>query len=223
MNKLEQAIGYEFRDIGLLNHASTHSSYINEHQLNKEDCNERLEFLGDSILEMVTSDYLYHAYPKTMEGELSKLRASIVCERALAKSAREIGLGEFLILGKGMELGGGRESDAITSDAFEAVLAALYLDGGLEEAKKLIDAHVLNHIEERLLFSDSKTSLQEILQEQGKQVRYELISESGPDHDKSFTVAAYVGDTLMGTGTGHNKKQAEQNAAYETINKIRNT
>lgn len=223
MTELEKKIGYTFENAGLLKHALTHSSYINEHHLVKQDCNERLEFLGDAILEMVSSEYFYHHYPEKMEGELSKLRASLVCEKSLADCARTIGLGSCIYMGKGMELSGGRESDAIISDAFEALIAAMFLDGGEKAARDLILTYVLNDIEDKILFTDSKTILQELLQEKGKQVTYELKSESGPEHMKVFEVEAVIDGRGYGIGSGHSKKQAQQNAAYETIRMIRKT
>ncbi len=222
MKKLEEKIGYTFKDKALLEHALRHSSYINEHALKKEDCNERLEFLGDSILEYVSSEFMFHAYPGKSEGDMSKLRAALVCENGLAQAARTIDLGSCLTLGKGMDAEGGREKDSIISDAFEALIAAIYLDGGMEPAKKLIYDYVLNDIEEKILFYDAKTALQEMIQSERKTAAYELIGESGPEHAKVFEAAAVINGKRYGTGKGRSKKQAEQAAAYETIRMIRN-
>lgn len=222
MKKLEEKIGYSFKDPELLKHALRHSSYINEHALKKEDCNERLEFLGDSILEYVSSEYMYHAYPNSMEGDMSKLRAALVCENGLAQAARAIDLGSFMIMGKGMDAEGGRDKDSIISDAFEALIAALYLDGGMEPAKKLIYDYVLNDIEDKVLFYDAKTTLQEMIQGEKKTAAYELVGESGPEHSKMFESAVVIDGKRYGTGKGRSKKQAEQAAAYETIMMIRN-
>ncbi len=221
LDELQEKIGYRFKDRRLLVRAMTHSSYVNEHRLEKTDCNERLEFLGDSILEMLTSIFLYKNFPSRMEGDLSKYRASIVCERALAESARALDLGNAIILGHGMELGGGRSSDSVLSDAFEALLAALYLDGSFETARRLIDLYVTDHIDEKLISYDSKTMLQELLQDSGKNVEYRVLSESGPEHEKTFEIGAYIDGALYGKGTGHSKKSAQQAAAYETIKQLR--
>jgi len=217
---LENNIEYTFQNKDYLIQAMTHSSFINEHEMTKPSCNERLEFLGDSILEMVSSDYFYHAFPQYMEGDLSKIRATLVCERALGNSAREVGLGEFLLLGKGMDTPQSRSNDSIISDAFEAVIAAIYLDGGLEPAKKFIHAHVLNDLSNKLLYNDAKTILQERLQKNYKKATYELIGESGPDHDHVFTVQVFIDGQPFGKGDGHTKKQAEQEAAYETLKQL---
>ncbi len=222
MIELEDRIGYHFKNKELLTQALTHSSYINEHALSREACNERLEFLGDSIVEFVSSRYLYSHYPDEMEGRLSKMRSALVCEKGLADSARQICLGDYLILGNGMELGGGRLMESITSDAFEALVAAVFLDSGIEEAARIVETYVMDHMEEKVLFYDAKTILQEIVQEKGKQVTYELLEESGPDHSKHFRMNACIDGIPAGNGEGNSKKQAEQNAAYETILKIRN-
>ncbi|MBO7364758.1 MAG: ribonuclease III [Lachnospiraceae bacterium] len=221
MTPLEQKIGYVFKDPGLLKQAMTHSSYINEHGLSKPDCNERLEFLGDALLETFTSIFLYRRFPDLMEGALSKRRAALVCEKALAVSAREIGIPGALILGKGMEKAGARNSDAVISDAFESLIAALYLDGGTVPAKALVDAHVLNDADEKMIYYDAKTALQEILQKEGKPFSYHVVGESGPDHAREFTVEIRIGDEAFGRGTARSKKQAEQDAALEAIRKLR--
>lgn len=222
LEKLEKIIGYEFQNKKLLLQALTHSSYANERKLGKLGCNERLEFLGDAVLELVSSHFLYEKFNKMPEGELTKKRASLVCEPSLAYCARELGLPEFLLLGKGEEMTGGRNRDSIVSDATEAVLGAIYLDGGFASAKEFVLKFILNDIESKQLFFDSKTILQELVQEMGGHpVEYRLEKEEGPDHNKTFTVSAVVSDEVMGVGNGHTKKAAEQAAAYEAIRKIR--
>ncbi len=219
----EQLIGYTFREKRLLQNALTHSSYANEKHWKYERNNERLEFLGDAVLELVSSDFIFHEHAHDMEGDMTKLRASLVCERSLAASAREIQLGKYIYLGKGEAATGGAERDSILSDAFEAVIGAIYLDSGLEEARKFILRFVLSNIEEKKLFYDSKTALQEMVQNKGNNtIFYELVSQTGPDHAKVFEVNCCVEGNVVGTGTGRSKKVAEQNAAYEAILKLRN-
>ena len=221
LKELEKKISYSFSDEGLLKHAMTHSSYVNEKRLKKTDCNERLEFLGDAVLELVSSEYLFFENPKMPEGELTKLRASMVCEKALAFCARDLDLGDFLLLGKGEDATGGRKRDSITSDALEALIGAIYLDGGFANAKEFILNHVLNDLEGKRLFYDSKTILQEIVQAHFKEtISYRLMGEEGPDHNKSFHVAVFIGETEYGVGTGRTKKAAEQDAAYQSILKL---
>ena len=223
LKELEKKISYSFSDEGLLKHAMTHSSYVNEKRLKKTDCNERLEFLGDAVLELVSSEYLFFENPKMPEGELTKLRASMVCEKALAFCARDLDLGDFLLLGKGEDATGGRKRDSITSDALEALIGAIYLDGGFANAKEFILNHVLNDLEGKRLFYDSKTILQELVQGNSeKRICYELVGEVGPDHNKSFQVEARIGDTTYGQGIGRTKKAAEQEAAYQAILKLKN-
>ena len=227
MEQLEQIIGYTFQNKKLLRQALTHSSYANEKKLGKLGCNERLEFLGDAVLELISSDFLYKKFtqipegkkfPQIPEGELTKKRASLVCEPSLAYCAREFGLPEFLLLGKGENMTGGRNRDSIVSDATEALLGAIYLDGGFSNAKKFVLNFILNDIEHKQLFYDSKTILQELVQEKGLQpIEYVLIGEEGPDHDKCFTVVVQVNGQVVGNGTGHTKKAAEQAAAYQAI------
>ena len=201
MEQLEQIIGYTFQNKKLLRQALTHSSYANEKKLGKLGCNERLEFLGDAVLELISSDFLYKKFPQIPEGELTKKRASLVCEPSLAYCAREFGLPEFLLLGKGENMTGGRNRDSIVSDA-----------------KKFVLNFILNDIEHKQLFYDSKTILQELVQEKGLQpIEYVLIGEEGPDHDKCFTVVVQVNGQVVGNGTGHTKKAAEQAAAYQAI------
>ena len=223
LKELEKKISYSFSDEGLLKHAMTHSSYVNEKRLKKTDCNERLEFLGDAVLELVSSEYLFFENPKMPEGELTKLRASMVCEKALAFCARDLYLGDFLLLGKGEDATGGRKRDSITSDALEALIGAIYLDGGFANAKEFILNHVLNDLEGKRLFYDSKTILQELVQGNSeKRICYELVGEVGPDHNKSFQVEVRIGDTTYGQGIGRTKKAAEQEAAYQAILKLKN-
>ena len=223
LKELEKKISYSFSDEGLLKHAMTHSSYVNEKRLKKTDCNERLEFLGDAVLELVSSEYLFFENPKMPEGKLTKLRASMVCEKALAFCARDLDLGDFLLLGKGEDATGGRNRDSITSDALEALIGAIYLDGGFANAKEFILNHVLNDLEGKRLFYDSKTILQELVQGNSeKRICYELVGEVGPDHNKSFQVEVRIGDTTYGQGIGRTKKAAEQEAAYQAILKLKN-
>ena len=211
-------IGYQFQTPGLLSQALTHSSYANEKHMKKGSDNERLEFLGDAVLEIVSSEFLYLNYPKLPEGDLTKMRASLVCEPTLAFCTRQLNLGDYLLLGKGEDMTGGRKRKSILSDALEAVIGAIYLDGGFASAKEFIMKFVMTDLDVKQLFYDSKTILQEIVQEKGTQpVEYVLIAEEGPDHNKSFTVEARVNGRLMGTGTGHTKKAAEQAAAYQAI------
>lgn len=219
--ELEEKIQYHFQNPDLLTVAVTHTSYANEHRKQGTRHNERLEFLGDAVLEVISSEYLFRKYPKKEEGELSKLRASMVCEPSLAKCARDLELPKFLRLGKGEEQMGGRKKDSITSDATEAVIGAIYLDGGFEEAKKFVMNHILLDLNTEDLFVDEKTQLQEIVQEKNQHVEYRLISEEGPDHNKKFKSAAVVGDRVIGTGVGRTKKAAEQNAALEAIGKLK--
>ena len=222
LEMLENRIGYRFRDRELLKHALTHSSAANEKHLGRTGSNERLEFLGDAVLELVSSEFLYGRYPLLPEGEMTKKRAGMVCEMSLAYCAREFGLQEYILLGKGEELTGGRSRDSIVSDATEAVIGAVYLDGGFEEARKFIRRHILNDMDRKQLFFDSKTILQELIQENTQSgIEYVLEKEEGPDHDKLFTFSVMVNGEVLGTGTGHTKKAAEQSAAYMAIQKIR--
>lgn len=218
IDRYEGIIGYSFKNKRTLMQALTHSSYSNERRFEKLKNNERLEFLGDAVLELVSSEFLFNNHKDMQEGELTRLRASMVCEPTLALCAREIGMGEYLLLGKGEAATGGRERDSILSDAMEAVIGAIFLDGGFTNAKEFIHKFILNDIENKKLFFDSKTILQEIIQSESKeQLTYELISEEGPDHNKKFTVAAKLGDKSLASGEGRTKKAAEQNAAYKAI------
>ena len=216
--KLENIIGYRFQSPRLLSHALTHSSYANEKHWDKTKCNERLEFLGDAVLEVAASEFLFTHYPSMPEGEMTKLRASLVCEPTLAYCAEQFGLGDYLLLGRGEELTGGRKRPSVVSDAMEAVIGAIYLDGGLANAKEFIHRFILNDIEHKQLFYDSKTILQEMVQAESKEsLSYELLREEGPDHNKSFEVCVKLGGREFGRGTGRTKKAAEQVAAYHGI------
>lgn len=220
--ELEKIIGYHFKNKHYLTQALTHSSYANEKKLGKLGSNERLEFLGDAVLELISSDYLYARFTQIPEGELTKKRASLVCEPSLAYCAREFGLPQFLLLGKGEDMTGGRNRDSIVSDATEALLGAIYLDGGFANAKEFVLNFILNDIEHKQLFYDSKTILQEVVQGEHEQLTYVLTDESGPDHNKSFTVRACIGERVIGSGTGHTKKAAEQEAAYQALLLLKN-
>lgn len=222
VEEIQLVIGYSFRNVELLYRAMTHSSYANDHKMDKMNCNERLEFLGDAVLELISSEYLYHNYPDKPEGELTKLRASLVSEFPLANVAREIGLGEYILLSKGEENTGGRERDSITSDAVEALLGAIYLDGGMEPAREFVYKYIVNDIEKKHLFNDSKTILQEIIQKYKLGVlSYELIREDGPDHMKEYEVNCMLDNQVIGTGAGKTKKNAQQKAAFDAINRLK--
>ena len=224
MGELEKTVGYTFQDPKLLELALTHSSYAHEHYAGKRHDNERLEFLGDAVLELVSSDYLFHNYNEYPEGELTKLRASIVCEQSLAMCAEAISLGKYLRLGNGEDSTGGRLRASITSDAMEALIGAIYLDGGFANAKEFITRFVLNDLENKKLFYDSKTILQEIVQRDfNEPLSYELLAEEGPDHDKKFRMQAKIGEKAYGVGVGHTKKGAQHLAAYETILLLKKT
>lgn len=216
--QLEQGLGYIFRDKKLLENALTHSSFANERRDGRQD-NERLEFLGDSILGFVVAGFLYRLYPDKPEGDLTRIRADLVCERNLARCAAKVELGKYLLLGHGEDLAGGRQRDSIVSDAMESVIAASYLDGGFEAAKGIIDRLILTELPQgRPGNFDYKTVFQEMVQrEKDRVIRYELTGESGPDHDKTFTVNVLVNETVVGTGTGRSKKKAEQAAAEQAL------
>ncbi len=217
LTDFQEIIGYHFKQEGLLRQALTHSSYANEKHMKKLSDNERLEFLGDAVLEIISSEFLYQSYPDAPEGELTRLRASIVCEPTLALCTEELSLGDYLFLGKGEDLTGGRKRKSILSDALEAVIGAIYLDGGFANAKEFVLKYILKDIEHKKLFYDSKTILQEVVQGEHEKLDYVLTEENGPDHDKSFTVEVRIGDTPVGTGKGRTKKAAEQEAAYRAL------
>lgn len=218
LEELQQKIGYSFSNVELLKQAMTHSSYANERKINRLHDYERIEFLGDAVLEVVTSEFLFKENHLALEGELTKLRASIVCEPALAYCAREISLEKYIFLGKGEEATGGRKRDSIISDVMEAVIGAIYLDGGFANAKEYIDKYILLDIESKKLFNDSKTILQEIVQMQADGVvEYKMIKETGPDHNKEFLTQVLINGKKAGEGAGRNKKAAEQKAAYEAL------
>ena len=217
----QEKIGYTFSNEALLRQALTHSSYANEKRMKKLSDNERLEFLGDAVLEIVSSEFLFHNYPNKPEGALTKLRASIVCEPTLALCTEEIELGNYIFLGKGEEQTGGRKRKSILSDALEAVIGAIYLDGGFANAKEFINKFILTDIEHKHLFYDSKTILQEVVQGMHKNLKYVLIDETGPDHNKSFSVDVLIGDDVISSGTGHTKTAAEQEGAYKALIKLR--
>ena len=217
LKEFQARIGYEFNNINLLRQALTHSSYANEKHMKKLSDNERLEFLGDAVLEVVSSEFLYQNYTDVPEGELTKLRAGIGCEPTLALCTKEMDLGRYIYLGKGEDHTGGRKRKSILSDALEAVIGAIYLDGGFANAKEFVLKYIMTDIEHKQLFYDSKTILQELVQGERRQLSYRLIGESGPDHDKSFSVEVCVDDEVISTGTGHTKKAAEQEAAYKAL------
>lgn len=219
MEALEKKIGHSFKDKSLLKLALTHSSYANECG-NPSRCNERLEFLGDSVLSLVVSDYIFKNFKDRPEGELTKLRASLVCEKSLCEFSKQMGVGEHILLGKGEMQNGGRERPSILADAFEAILAALYLDAGMDKARE----HVLRFVTDELkhsddeVFKDYKTTLQEVIQRnREEQLSYVLSSESGPDHDKCFTVEVRLNSNVIGKGSGKSKKRAEQMAAKQAL------
>ena len=217
IKELEEKIGYEFKKKELIWQALTHSSFSNEQKINKYKNYERLEFLGDAVLELLSSQFFFETYPDMPEGEMTKLRSSMVCELALAYCARDISLGDYLLLGKGEEITGGRTRDSIISDVMEAVIGALYLDGGLSEADAFVKKYILSDLESKQLFYDSKTILQEEVQRDGQSLTYELVSETGPDHDKVFMVEARIDGQTVGKGQGKNKKSAQQQAAYQAL------
>lgn len=222
LKDLEQKIGYSFRDRKKLTLALTHSSYANEHKAHGVICNERLEFMGDAVLGFISAEFLYAKYPSKPEGELSKLRSSLVCESALDVYAKSIGLGSYLLLGHGEDLAGGRNRPSILSDAFEALIAAIYMDGGMERAKEFVLPYLTEATESdaktHALNRDYKTALQEIAQKNpGEIISYAVVSESGPDHNKTFEVSVYLNSNLLASGNGRSKKEAEQDAAKKAL------
>ncbi|MBM7581229.1 ribonuclease-3 [Caldicoprobacter guelmensis] len=220
LKEFESNLEYEFDNIQLLDVALTHSSYANERGGGLQH-NERLEFLGDSVLGLVISEYLYTNFPELTEGSLTKIKALVVSEACLAKAARRIGLGQRMLLGKGEERTGGRDRDSILADAFESVIAAIFLDGGLEQARKFVLKNLAGFIDDALTgkgIRDYKTDLQEVLQrESDKAIEYRIVRDSGPDHQKIFIAQVYHGDKLLGEGVGRSKKEAEQHAAQKAL------
>ena len=218
LKELCAGLGITMHHYELLNLALTHTSFAHEtpHYPHNEH-NERLEFLGDAVLGLIVSTYMFEHFPHFDEGRMTKLRAQVVCEASLYQCAKRIRLGDYLRMGNGELSSGGNKRPSILADAFEAVLAAVYLDGGLEEAGKLVREHVVNDIERKLIYNDAKTVLQELLVRKNLKAEYVLVSESGPDHDKTFVSLCRVGGQDCGQGTGHTKKASEQEAARETI------
>ncbi len=221
MNEFENIINYKFKNQKLLTEALTHSSYANEHKRQHLKYNERLEFLGDAVLSISVSDYIFNNCPNLPEGELTKLRASLVCEKSLYVFAKKIDLGRFILLSNGERKGNGADRPSILSDAFEAVIAAIYLDGGMEKAREFVLSFVVPEIKNHTAgkaFKDYKTKLQEIIQRNpGEKLNYVLVGESGPDHDKHFVVEVHLNSNVIGKGGGRSKKEAEQQAAREAL------
>ncbi len=221
MDALEQKLGYAFHDRGLLEHALTHSSYANEHRSQGLTSNERLEFLGDSVLGMVAADRLFREHPDMPEGELTRTRAALVCETALHQVALSLDLGRYLRLGKGEDAGGGRSRPSILADATEAVLAAVYLDGGMEAVRPIIENLVLNREEKQSSGRDFKTALQELVQRTpGRTISYDLVRETGPDHCRVFVTEVSVDGAPAGQGEGRTKKESEQMAARAALARL---
>ena len=224
MEELEKKLNYSFRNHALLEEALCHSSYANEHRAEHLNSNERLEFLGDSVLGFVTAEFLFAQHPDLPEGDLTRIRAALVCEQSLYEVARKLNLGAFLWLGRGEESGGGRTRTSILADATEAVFAAVYLDGGIQAASALIhrcllDAEREEEVEERR--RDYKTALQELVQRQADQVlTYRMVGEHGPDHAKTFTAEVLLNGESIGSGSGHSKKEAEQSAAKSALEQM---
>ena len=218
--EFENKIGYTFRNKDLLHEALSHSSYANENKHHGRHSNERLEFLGDSVLSIVVSEHLFTHFKHLPEGELTKIRASLVCEKALFEFSKKIDLGQHILLGKGEENSGGRERPSIVSDAFEAVIAAIFLDGGMEAAEKYVLSFIPKNLDANSAkaLQDYKTMLQEIIQRNPEErVEYVLADQIGPDHDRKFVVNVCLNSNVIGTGEGHSKKQAEQAAAKEAL------
>lgn len=223
LHELCDIIGYQFQDISLLKQAMTHSSFANEKKVNKPPHYERVEFLGDAVLENIVSEYLYNEYPDMTEGELTKLRASLVCEFTLSKSAQELNLGEFVCLSKGEDLTGGRQRNSILCDLFEALLGAIYLDGGFEAAKRYVFSFLLNDIDNKKLFYDAKSHLQELIQQGDMgELAYQLIETNGPEHNREYVTNVTIGGKVFATGKGTSIKNAEQMAAYEALLILKN-
>ena len=222
LSGFEKKIGYSFSDKELLGTALTHSSYINEHAMDRHSCNERLEFLGDAVLELISSEFLFNDDPDIPEGEMTKQRASLVCEAALAEDAKAFDLGSYLILGKGEEQSGGRYRASIVSDAVEAVIGAIYIDGGLEAAGDFIRRFILSDNDGRKNYLDAKTALQEIAQDEfAAAPAYRITGQEGPDHNRTFTAEVSIRGEVIGKGSGRTKKTAEQAAALQAIKTIK--
>ena len=215
--ELEKQIGYKFNDISHLEIAFTHKSYVNELMIKGHESYERYEFLGDAILEYLVSKFLFEEYKDMSEGDLTKLRASLVCEFTLSKISRELKLGSYGYFSKGERLTGGMNRDSILCDMFESLLGAIYLDGGIDEADKFVKKFLLTDIEHKKLFYDSKTKLQEYAQKNSKTISYNLLDEVGPEHDKTFHVNVCLGDEVIADGKGHSRKTAEQTAAFNAL------
>ncbi len=217
IKELQEKLGYKFNDEAILLRALSHSSYVNENH-SAGDSNERLEFLGDSVLGLITAENFFKNYTKLPEGELTKLRAATVCEKSLAGFAKQLELGKYLLLGKGEILTGGRERPSIQADAFEAIIAAIYLDGGMEAARKFVLKYIEEAIRQQQSIRDYKTMLQEVVQRNpGELIEYVLTGETGPDHDKRFEVEVHLNSNVIGRGIGKSKKKAEQEAAREAL------
>ncbi len=221
LEELQTSLGYHFKDESLLNHALTHPSFSNENGDPKEASNQRLEFLGDAVLELISSVFLFHREPVIQEGVMTKLRAALVCEPTLAESARRLKLGDYIILGKGEAREGINRRDSVLSDTFEAVIGAIYLDGGMEPAKKFVTELVLCDIENKELYKDAKTMLQEYSSQNRKDLKYELLTEEGPCHDRTYRIAVQIDSVVYGEGEPPSKKKAEQAAAYQALLKIK--
>ncbi len=225
LDDFEKKIGYTFSDEGILLLAFTHSSFANEKKKGNHENNERLEFLGDAVLDMVVSEYMYRMYPEMPEGELTKLRASVVCEGSLAKLARQLELGTYLFLGRGEESTGGRNRDSILADTFEAVIGAICIDGGMESVTKYILSFMEKEIQETknsFKMKDCKTHLQEVIQKESKYpIQYVIVGETGPDHSKSFVAEVHHMNRILGKGSGKSKKEAEQAAAQDALKKMK--
>ena len=217
---LEERIGYRFKDPSLLRTALTHKSFASEYHIRQIPQYERLEFLGDSILEYISSEALFQRYPELPEGELTRKRASLVCEYTLSRITRELGYGDYVILGKGEDLTGGRERPSILCDLFESVLGAIYLDGGMEPAKAYVERHLLTDLEHKTIFTDAKTILQEYAQSKGMELTYELLDQTGPDHLRVYTSRVRLGETPYETGQAHSIKGAQMEAAHKTLRKL---
>ncbi|MCR5626515.1 MAG: ribonuclease III [Lachnospiraceae bacterium] len=218
---LEEKIEYSFKDRSHLRCALTHSSYANEIQLGRAEDYERYEFLGDAVLEMVSSDFLFRKFPEKNEGELTKIRASLVCEPTLAQCARELELNRYIRLGRGEERQGSANKDSIISDVFEAVIGAIYMDGGIECAREFIERKLLQDMDNLTLFYDTKTRLQTLVQKYKGELEYNVIGESGPDHNKMFEVEVLINKERISTGIGSSKKAAQQKAAYNALMKLK--